>query len=111
MIPQTYRQQYRNARLGQISADTLEAIAATIALQSRQDHDKTGDRYRQARDFVEFLKPQKPKKEYKIFRQKPESVRAIMVDLWLELNAEDESAEPEAVEDMMVEFDQIWADR
>lgn len=46
-----FKQAYRAARIGQINADTLESIAAIIALQDAQKPDLIGSSYRFALDL------------------------------------------------------------
>ena len=50
-----FRQSYRNARIGQINTDTLESIAAIIALQDARKPDLIGKVYRDGKDFMDFL--------------------------------------------------------
>ena len=58
-----FRQAYHAARIGQINQDTLEAVAAVIALQDSRKPDLIGKVYRDARDFAEFLEERHEKAE------------------------------------------------
>lgn len=58
-----FKQSYRAARIGQINADTLESIAATIALQDARKPDLIGKVYRDSREFLEFIEARHEKRE------------------------------------------------
>lgn len=58
-----FRQAYHAARIGQINTDTLESVAAIIALQDARKHDLVGKVYRDARDFADFLSEKTEKAE------------------------------------------------
>lgn len=58
-----FRQTYRAARIGQITADTLESVAAIIALQDSRKPDLIGKVYRDGKEFMDFLEGRHEKRE------------------------------------------------
>ncbi|HQW58132.1 MAG TPA: hypothetical protein PK583_04190 [Gammaproteobacteria bacterium] len=58
-----FRQAYHAARIGQINQDTLESIAAIIALQDSRKPDLIGKVYRNSREFLEFIEEHHEKAE------------------------------------------------
>jgi len=63
MQKQQFKQSYRAARIGQINADTLESVAAIIALQDSRKPDLIGKVYRDGKDFIDFLECRHEKAE------------------------------------------------
>ena len=63
MQKQQFRQSYHAARIGQINADTLENIAAIIALQDARKPDLIGKVYRNGKEFMDFLEGRHEKRE------------------------------------------------
>ena len=58
-----FKQAYHAARIGQVNQDTLESIAATIALQDRQKPDIIGRVYRDGKAWLDFLEARHEKRE------------------------------------------------
>ena len=58
-----FRQAYHAARIGQINQDTLESIAAIIALQDVRKPDLIGKVYRDSKEFMDFLEGRHEKRE------------------------------------------------
>lgn len=58
-----FRQAYRAARIGQINQDTLESIAAIIAVQDARKPDLIGKVYRDGKEFMDFLECRHEKRE------------------------------------------------
>lgn len=58
-----FRKAYHAARIGQINQDTLEAVAAIIALQDARKPDLIGKVYRDSREFLEFIEARHEKRE------------------------------------------------
>lgn len=58
-----FRQAYHAARIGQINQDTLEAVAAIIALQDARKPDLIGKVYRNSKEFLDFLECRHEKRE------------------------------------------------
>ena len=58
-----FKQSYRAARIGQVNADTLESVAAIIALQDARKPDLIGKVYRDGKDFMDFLEARHEKHE------------------------------------------------
>lgn len=63
MNHQTFRQAYHAARLGQVNQDTLESIAAIIALEDSRKPDIIGKVYRDGKEFMDFLEARHEKRE------------------------------------------------
>ncbi len=63
MNHQTFRQAYHAARIGQINQDTLESVAAIIALQDSRKPDLIGKVYRDGKEFMDFLEGRHEKRE------------------------------------------------
>lgn len=63
MQKQQFKQAYHAARIGQINADTLESIAAIIALQDARKPDLIGKVYRDGKEFMDFLEARHEKRE------------------------------------------------
>ena len=63
MQKQQFKQSYRAARIGQVNADTLESVAAIIALQDSRKPDLIGKVYRDGKDFIDFLECRHEKRE------------------------------------------------
>lgn len=63
MQKQQFRQSYHAARIGQVNADTLESVAAIIALQDSRKLDLIGKVYRDGKDFIDFLECRHEKRE------------------------------------------------
>ena len=63
MDRQQFRQAYHAARIGQINTDTLEAVAAVIALQDARKPDLIGKVYRDGKEFMDFLECRHEKRE------------------------------------------------
>ena len=63
MNHETFRQSYRAARIGQVNADTLESVAAIIALQDARKPDLIGKVYRNGKEFMDFLEGRHEKRE------------------------------------------------
>ena len=63
MQKQQFKQAYHAARIGQINADTLESIAAIIALQDVRKLDLIGKVYRDGKEFMDFLECRHEKRE------------------------------------------------
>lgn len=63
MQKQQFRQSYRAARIGQINTDTLESVAAIIALQDSRKPDLIGKVYRDGKEFMDFLEGRHEKRE------------------------------------------------
>ena len=62
MQKQQFKQSYRAARIGQIN-DTLESIAAIIAMQDARKPDLIGKVYRDSKEFMDFLECRHEKRE------------------------------------------------
>ena len=58
-----FRQSYRAARIGQVNADTLESVAAIIALQDSRKPDLIGKVYRDGKAWLDFLEARHEKAE------------------------------------------------
>lgn len=58
-----FRQSYRNARIGQINENTLESVAAVIALQDARKPDLIGKVYRDGKEFIDFIEGRHEKRE------------------------------------------------
>lgn len=58
-----FRQAYHAARIGQVNADTLESVAAIIALQDSRKPDLIGKVYRDGKEFMDFLECRHEKRE------------------------------------------------
>ena len=58
-----FRQAYHAARIGQINQDTLESVAAIIALQDSRKPDLIGKVYRDGKEFMDFLEGRHEKRE------------------------------------------------
>ena len=58
-----FRKAYHAARIGQINADTLESVAAIIALQDARKPDLIGKVYRDGKEFLEFIEGRHEKAE------------------------------------------------
>ncbi len=78
-----FRQAYRAARIGQITADTLEAVAAVIALQDSRKPDLIGKVYRDGKEFTDFLEGRHEKRER--LAELKSRRRARKSDYWVEL--------------------------
>ena len=63
MQKQQFRQSYHAARIGQINTDTLESVAAIIALQDSRKPDLIGKVYRDGKEFMDFLEGRHEKRE------------------------------------------------
>lgn len=109
MQKQQFRQAYHAARIGQVNTDTLESIAAIIALQDSRKPDLIGKVYRDGKEFMDFLEGRhekaerlaelKSRRRAKKGAYQVESVPVIEVG-------------PECYHDSMLgDFDSIFADR
>ena len=58
-----FRQAYHAARIGQVNQDTLESIAAIIALEDARKPDLIGKVYRDGKEFLDFLEARHEKAE------------------------------------------------
>lgn len=58
-----FKRAYHAARIGQINTDTLESIAAIIALQDSRKPDLIGKVYRDGKEFIDFLEARHEKAE------------------------------------------------
>ena len=63
MNRQTFRQAYHAARIGQTNENTLESVAAIIALQDARKPDLIGKVYRDSKEFLDFLEARHEKAE------------------------------------------------
>ena len=63
MQKQQFKQAYHAARIGQINENTLESIAAIIALQDARKPDLIGKVYRDGKEFMDFLEARHEKRE------------------------------------------------
>lgn len=103
MQKQQFRQSYRAARIGQINADTLESIAAVIALEDSRKPDLIGKVYRDGKEFIDFLECRHEKRERlaDLRSRRRAKKGAYQVEL------------PEEVyrDSMLGDFDSIYADR
>ncbi len=103
-----FKQSYRAARIGQINQDTLESVAAIIALQDSRKPDLIGKVYRDGKEFMDFLESRHEKAER--LAELKSRRRARRGDYKVELPVQEVG--PECYHDsMMVEFDSVYADR
>lgn len=58
-----FRKAYHAARIGQVNQDSLESIAAIIALQDARKPDLIGKVYRDGKEFMDFLECRHEKAE------------------------------------------------
>ena len=58
-----FKQAYHAARIGQVNQDTLESVAAIIALQDARKPDLIGKVYRDGKEFMDFLECRHEKRE------------------------------------------------
>jgi len=111
MIPSTYKTAYRQARQGHANPDTIEGLAAILAIEARKEPEHIGERY----TFAASLKDQRAErleKRLKKAKNELQNVREMMLELASEL-AENVEIEPEMLEDsdISAEFNQLWEDR
>lgn len=103
-----FKQSYRAARIGQVNQDTLESVAAIIALQDARKPDLIGKVYRDAMAFQEFIEGRHEKRER--LADLRSRRRARRGEYQVELPVQEVG--PECYHDsMMVEFDSVYADR
>jgi hypothetical protein len=103
-----FKQAYRAARIGQINSDTLESIAAIIAVQDARKPDLIGKVYRDSKEFMDFLEARHEKaerlaelKSRRRARKSDYQVESVFVDV-----------EQEVYRDEMVDcFNQVFDDR
>lgn len=108
MQKQQFKQAYRAARIGQINQDTLESIAAIIALQDARKPDLIGKVYRDGKEFMDFLECRYEKRER--LAELKSRRRAKRGAYRLELAPVD--VEQEVYRDEMVNcFNQVFDDR
>lgn len=103
-----FHQAYRAARIGQIN-DTLESIAATIALQDARKPDLIGKVYRDAVAFLEFIEARHEKRER--LQELKSRRRARKSDYRVESVPVIEAEQEVYMDSMLGEFDSIFADR
>lgn len=58
-----FRKAYHAARIGQVNQDSLESIAAIIALQDARKPELIGKVYRDGKEFMDFLECRHEKAE------------------------------------------------
>ena len=58
-----FRRAYHAARIGQINENTLESVAAVIALQDARKPDLIGKVYRDGKEFIDFIEGRHEKRE------------------------------------------------
>lgn len=58
-----FKQAYHAARIGQINENTLESVAAVIALQDARKPDLIGKVYRDGKEFIDFIEGRHEKRE------------------------------------------------
>lgn len=122
MIPQTYglassafREAFRHARQHKPLDDSLESIAATIALQDRQRQDAIGAAFRFAQELKGDLYALKAERLAEIrSRRKARKVPTI-AEMLRELaqnmvDSEEVESEPE-IDEISAEFDSVYEDR
>ena len=81
-----FRQAYHAARIGQINQDTLESVAAVIALQDVRKPDLIGKVYRDGKAWIDFLEGRHEKRER--LAELKSRRRARKSDYWVELPEE-----------------------
>lgn len=78
-----FKQAYHAARIGQINENTLESIAAIIALQDARKPDLIGKVYRDCKAWLDFLEARHEKRER--LAELKSRRRARKSDYWVEL--------------------------
>ena len=102
-----FKQAYHAARIGQINENTLEGVAAIIAVQDARTPDLIGKVYRDARDFLEFIEERHEKRERLAELKSRRRVRRAAYDR-LEFEPQDV---PVYHDDMLGDFESVYADR
>lgn len=75
-----FKQAYHAARIGQINQDTLESIAATIALQDRQRPDNIGVSFRFAYDLSGIQEKREKREEMRARRMARKNAKPYNFD-------------------------------
>lgn len=115
MIPQNYREAFRAARQHKPLDDSLESVAATIALESRQLPERLGEAFRFLQELKGDLYALKAERLAEIrSRRKPKKVPTI-AEMLREIAAEMVDSEEVDVEfevdEISAEFDSVYEDR
>lgn len=115
MIPQAYRSAYRQARQRQAMPDTLEAVAATIALESRAIPERLGEAFRFLQELKGDLYALKAERLAEIRTRRKARKVPTTAEMLRELAQEmvdsgEVESEPE-VDEISAEFDSIYIDR
>lgn len=115
MIPETYRTQYRAARQHKPLDDSLEAIAAQIALESRQLPERLGEAFRFLQELKGDLYALKAERLAEIRNRRKAKKVPTIAEMLRELAAEmvdsPEIEEEPEVDEISAEFDSVYEDR